>query len=96
MRGYNLSSQPKNRIDYRMSLLVRDVRRIIEKLNYNKAILVAHDWGGVVAWSFAYVCIRNVSVNSKLSVTEIPRVRRKIDCAKHATSCRNAAKPVYQ
>ena len=36
-----------------MKDLVEDVRALAEHLGYKKFILVAHDWGGGVAWSFA-------------------------------------------
>lgn len=55
MRGYNLSSRPKEVDAYRMPLLVEDVRQVAEKLagRGNKFTLVAHDWGANVAWVFA-------------------------------------------
>ena len=56
MRGYNLSSKPANVDDYRMPALVEDVRGLATRLGASPArkfILVGHDWGGVVAWSFA-------------------------------------------
>ena len=36
-----------------MKDLVEDVRALAEHLGYKKFILVGHDWGGGVAWSFA-------------------------------------------
>ena len=53
MRGYNLSSKPKDVADYRAKHLIEDLRALIEHLGYKKCILVAHDWGGAVAWTFA-------------------------------------------
>ena len=56
MRGYNLSSKPEGVEQYRMPLLVEDVRALAAKLGYGanrKFILVGHDWGGVVAWAYA-------------------------------------------
>ena len=53
MRGYNLSSKPEAVDQYRMPLLVEDVRGLADKLGAKKFTLVGHDWGGVVAWSFA-------------------------------------------
>ncbi len=39
-----------------MDLLVSDVAEAIKQLSpEEKAILVAHDWGGAVAWTFVYV-----------------------------------------
>jgi pimeloyl-ACP methyl ester carboxylesterase len=53
MRGYNLSDKPKDIKDYRLELLVNDVKEIIQELGYEKAHIIGHDWGGAVAWGFA-------------------------------------------
>ena len=53
MRGYNLSAKPADVDAYQMKNLVEDVRALAEHLGYKKFILVGHDWGGGVAWSFA-------------------------------------------
>jgi epoxide hydrolase 4 len=53
MRGYNLSGKPEGVDQYQMKYLVEDVRALAQHLGYKKFILVAHDWGGGVAWSFA-------------------------------------------
>jgi pimeloyl-ACP methyl ester carboxylesterase len=53
MRGYNLSSKPVEVEQYRMKYLINDIRALAEHLGYKKFILVAHDWGGGVAWPFA-------------------------------------------
>jgi epoxide hydrolase 4 len=54
MRGYNLSDKPAKVEDYAVPLLVADVRAMLDHLSKGrKAILVAHDWGGAVAFAFA-------------------------------------------
>ena len=53
MRGYNLSSKPADVAQYRIKYLIEDVRALAEYLGHKKFILVAHDWGGGVAWPFA-------------------------------------------
>ncbi len=53
MRGYNLSSKPGEVEQYQVKYLVEDLRALAEKLGHKKFILVAHDWGGAVAWAFA-------------------------------------------
>lgn len=53
MRGYNLSDKPARVSDYTRSHLTADVAQLIEAMGYSKAHVVGHDWGGVVAWSFA-------------------------------------------
>src|SRR5947209_8434620 len=57
MRGYNLSSKPRELSEYRMPYLVSDVHALANDLlkasGGSTFTLVAHDWGGVVAWVFA-------------------------------------------
>ena len=59
MRGYNLSSKPADLSAYQMPALVEDLRALTSGLmkstGATKFTLVAHDWGGVVAWVFAAV-----------------------------------------
>jgi pimeloyl-ACP methyl ester carboxylesterase len=52
-RGYNLSDKPKGVEHYDMRLLVGDVAAVVRHLGRDKATIVGHDWGGVVAWTFA-------------------------------------------
>lgn len=53
MRGYNLSSKPDSVKEYQVKYLVEDLRQLSEKLDFKKFTMVAHDWGGVIAWRFA-------------------------------------------
>jgi len=53
MRGYNLSSKPTDVEQYRVKYLIEDIKALVEHLGYKTFILVAHDWGGAVAWPFA-------------------------------------------
>ena len=55
MRGYNLSSKPTGVDQYQVRLLVEDVRALGEQLagKGKKFTLVAHDWGGAIAWAYA-------------------------------------------
>jgi pimeloyl-ACP methyl ester carboxylesterase len=52
-RGYNLSDKPVGVENYDIRLLVGDVAAVIKHLGRDKAIIVGHDWGGLVAWTFA-------------------------------------------
>lgn len=53
MRGYNLSSKPTDVDQYQVKYMVEDLRALAEKLGHKKFVLVAHDWGGAIAWAFA-------------------------------------------
>jgi epoxide hydrolase 4 len=53
MRGYNQTEKPVGVGNYRLSALMDDVGGLIKSLGESSAVLVAHDWGGGVAWPFA-------------------------------------------
>jgi pimeloyl-ACP methyl ester carboxylesterase len=54
MRGFNLSDKPNDVNQYRLDILVEDIRAFADYLaRGRKFILVGHDWGGFVAWAFA-------------------------------------------
>jgi pimeloyl-ACP methyl ester carboxylesterase len=53
LRGFNLSSQPTDVSAYKPHLLVADLRAVIQLLGAPVFAVVAHDWGGAVAWSLA-------------------------------------------
>lgn len=55
LRGYNLSEKPEGVEAYRIEKLVDDVRGLIRHLGVERAHVVAHDWGGLVAWWLAMV-----------------------------------------
>ena len=70
LRGYNLSEKPADVDQYRMSSLVEDIRGLAEKFSPNKKfVLVGHDWGGAVAWSFA---IAHPELLEKLVIVNAP------------------------
>lgn len=54
LRGYNKSDKPKKTSAYAMSELTGDVKGTIRALGYKRCVLVGHDWGGAIAWNFAY------------------------------------------
>ncbi|XP_052796397.1 epoxide hydrolase 4-like [Mya arenaria] len=53
MRGYGDSDKPKGKDNYTVQKLAGDIKQLIPALGYEKCFLVAHDWGGIVAWNFA-------------------------------------------
>lgn len=54
LRGYNDSDKPIDASAYSMPEFINDVQGVIAGLGYDKCVLVGHDWGGAIAWSFAY------------------------------------------
>lgn len=53
LRGYEQSSQPADVAAYRPKHLVQDIAALVQAEGAPLACLVAHDWGGAVAWNFA-------------------------------------------
>lgn len=53
LRGYNLSDKPTKLRSFRMETLIEDVACIAREAGHEKFHLVAHDWGGLIAWAFA-------------------------------------------
>lgn len=53
LRGYAPSSAPPGVDAYRAKHLVADVAALIDHLGGCVDVLVAHDWGGAVAWALA-------------------------------------------
>ena len=70
LRGFERSSAPKEVADYRAQLLLQDLRQLVETEQPSGQLdtLVAHDWGGALAWGYANVfgaqLGRLVSINS--------------------------------
>jgi len=52
-RGYNLSDAPAGVAPYHVATLAGDVAAVIRALGSEEAVIVGHDWGGGVAWTFA-------------------------------------------
>src|SRR5260221_13910844 len=52
LRGYNLSDKPKGGENYAMLHLLQDVAAVIPHLGQEEAIIVGHDWGGGISWTF--------------------------------------------
>lgn len=71
-RGYNLSDKPKGVENYDVRLLVGDVAAVIKSLGQEKAIIVGHDWGGLVAWQFA---LNLPQMTGRLIILNLPHPR---------------------
>jgi pimeloyl-ACP methyl ester carboxylesterase len=71
-RGYNLSDKPKGVENYDMRFLIGDVMAVVKHLKRDKAIIVGHDWGGIVAWTFAMTF---PDATDKLIILNLPHPR---------------------
>ena len=69
MRGYNRSDKPKGLENYAIPKLVSDVASVIRDMGEKKAVIVGHDWGGMVAWQFAMM---QPEMTDRLIVLNLP------------------------
>ena len=72
MRGYNLSDKPRGVSNYKIELLIDDIKGLIESLNLGKVYLAGHDWGGAVAWAFAE---KYPNMLQKLAILNAPHMK---------------------
>ncbi len=73
MRGYNLSDKPDGVEKYRVHKLARDVEHLILHLGEEKAAVVGHDWGAIVAW---FVAMQYPERVEKLGILNVPHPAR--------------------
>lgn len=53
LRGYGTTDRPAHREDYAIERLLDDVAGLIDAAGARSTILLAHDWGAIIAWYFA-------------------------------------------
>lgn len=74
LRGYGKTRpRPLRRRDYRTELLVEDVAAMIDAADPSETVLIAHDWGAVLAWYFA---IQQVRPLDRLVIMNVPHPAR--------------------
>lgn len=79
-RGYGASSRPKGVSAYDIDHLVADVEALIAASGARETMLVAHDWGAIVAWMFA---IRKLRPLAKLVIMNVPHPAPALREARH-------------
>lgn len=52
-RGINLSDKPKGKENYKIKILVDDIKGLAEAFQLDKFILIGHNWGAIISWYFA-------------------------------------------
>jgi len=52
-RGINLSDKPEGIENYKIKVLVDDIKGLAEALQLDKFVLAGHDFGGILSWYFA-------------------------------------------
>jgi pimeloyl-ACP methyl ester carboxylesterase len=68
-RGYNTSAKPARVADYALDVLATDVAGLIDAAGRSRAMVVGHDWGGVVAW---WLALRHPERVERLAVLNAP------------------------
>ena len=71
LRGFNKSDHPVGVENYSMTKLVRDVEAVIQHFERPHAVVVGHDWGGAIAWSFA---MQHPQMTERLVVLNLPHL----------------------
>ena len=69
LRGYAPSSAPADEASYRPKLLVQDLAALIAAEGGRAATVVAHDWGGALAWNLA---IQHPELLQRLMILNAP------------------------
>jgi len=72
LRGYNKSDQPKGVENYTLDKVVGDVVAVIKHFKQEKAVIVGHDWGGAIAWTFA---MAQPAMTDRLIILNLPHPR---------------------
>ncbi len=60
LRGYGGTDRPIDQDAYKIQHLVKDTAALFDALGANRRLLVAHDWGAVIAWQFAIHQVRKL------------------------------------
>ena len=68
-RGYGGTTTPSSRSDYTLEKLTGDIAVLIDASGASSVTLIAHDWGALLAWTFA---IRNIRPLEKLVILNVP------------------------
>ncbi len=69
LRGYGGTTRPLGRDAYAIERLVDDVAALFDVLGARRRLLIGHDWGALIAWSFA---IRRLRPLDGLVVMNVP------------------------
>jgi epoxide hydrolase 4 len=69
LRGYGATSRPAGIRAYALDHLTNDVAALIDASGAKEVMLIAHDWGAIIAWTFA---IRKFRPLSKLVIMNVP------------------------
>lgn len=72
LRGYGLSDTPQAVEAYDIAALTGDVAGLLDALGEDRAVMMGHDWGGLLAWQMALLHPRRVAGVISLNTPHIP------------------------
>lgn len=75
-RGYGGSSRPAAVTDYDIVALTGDLIGLLDEVGAQRAVVVGHDWGAIVAWHLPLLHPDRVAAVAGLSMPPVPRPRR--------------------
>ncbi len=75
-RGYGGSSRPESVDDYDIVALTGDLVGLIDEVGAERATVVGHDWGSIIAWHMPLMHPDRVAAVAGLSGPPVPRPRR--------------------
>jgi pimeloyl-ACP methyl ester carboxylesterase len=73
LRGYGETDAPIGVENYSLDKLVGDVADLIEACGHRRAIVMAHDWGGAIAWATA---LQRPELVERLIVMNCPHLKK--------------------
>jgi pimeloyl-ACP methyl ester carboxylesterase len=73
-RGYGESDAPAEIERYSMHHLVGDLTGLLDALEIEQAVVVGHDWGGIVAWQMALLAPHRVAAVVGVNTPYFPRM----------------------
>lgn len=69
LRGYGGTTRPEGVRNYALDHLTQDIAALIDASGCSKVTLIAHDWGAVIAWTFAILKLRPLE---RLVIMNVP------------------------
>lgn len=69
LRGYGETDRPPRVADYAIEHLMADVGGLIDAAGARETILLAHDWGAMIAW---FVAMRRIRPLERLIIMNVP------------------------
>ena len=80
LRGYGASDKPEGVSAYGLNTLTADVAALIDASGAREVMLIAHDWGAIIAWHFA---IKKVRPLTRLVIMNVPHPKVALREIKH-------------